>query len=87
MSHQSLHCQVRQRRITKRPKTKSRIQSTQRAVEGKDLQHGKHGVHRDLRDHSKHTMPQMYDILAERYCVLYMRNMLAAFRQSSTTQQ
>ena len=41
-----------QRSIRKRPKTESRIQSIQRAVEGNDLQHGNHGVLEDLRDHS-----------------------------------
>ena len=66
---------------------KVRIQSIQRAVEGHDLQHGKHGLLRDFRDHSKHTMLQLYDILAERYCFLYMRNMITAFRQSSKTEQ
>ena len=35
--------------------TKSRARSVQRAVEGNDLQHGKHGVLRDMRDHPKHT--------------------------------
>ena len=56
-------------------------------VEGYDLQHGKHGVLRDLRHHSKRTVPQLCDILAERYCILHMRNMLKTFRQSSKTQQ
>ena len=35
----------------------------------------------------KHTMLQLYDILAERYCILHMRNMLETFRQSSKTKQ
>ena len=35
-------------------------------VEGSDLQHGKHGELRDLRDHYQHTMSQLYDILSER---------------------
>ena len=38
-------------------------------VEGSDLQHGKHGELRDLRDHYQHTMSKLYDILAERYCM------------------
>ena len=42
---------------------------------------------RDLRDHSQHTVPQLYDILDERHCFLYMRNMLTTFRQSAKTQQ
>ena len=50
-----------------RHEAKSRVQSVQRAVEGNDLQHGTHGVLRDLRDHSKHTVPQLYDILDERH--------------------
>ena len=33
------------------------------------------------------TMFQLYNILAERYCILHMRNMLMTFRQSSKTQQ
>ena len=38
-----------------------------------NLQHGKHGVLlRDLRDHFKHTMLQLSDILAERCCLLHM---------------
>ena len=76
-----------QRSTTSRPKTKSRVQSVQRAVEGNDPQNGKHGVLRDLRDHSQHTMPQLCDVLAKRYCALHMRNMLMTFRQSSKTQQ
>ena len=75
-----------QEAFQRKVKTESRIQSTQRAVEGNDLQHGKHGVLRDSRDHSKHTMHQLYDILADRYWKLYMRNMLTTFRQSSKTQ-
>ena len=35
----------------------------------------------------QNTMFQLYDILAERYCILHMRNMLTTFRQSSKTQQ
>ena len=76
-----------QRSIASEPKAKSRVQSVQRKVEGYDLQHGEHGVHRDLRDHSQNTMLQLYDILAERYCILYMRNMPTTFRESSKTQQ
>ena len=52
-----------QRSTTSRPKTKSRVQSVQRAVEGNDLQHGEHGVFGDLRDHSQHAMLQLYDML------------------------
>ena len=59
-----------QRSTTSRPTTNSRVQSVQRAVEGNDLQHGTHGVLRDLRDHSQHTMLQLYDILVKRYCIL-----------------
>ena len=76
-----------QRTTTSQPNTKSRVQSVQRAVEGNDLQQGKHGVLRDLRDHTQHTMHQLYDRLSERYCILHMRNMLTTFRQSSQTQQ
>ena len=65
----------------------SHVQSVQREVETNDIQHEKHGVLRDLRDHSQHTMPQLHGILAERYCTLHMRNMLTPFRQSSETQQ
>ena len=61
--------------------------SVQRAVERHDLQHGNHGVLRDLRDHSKHTMHQLFDILAESCCIHHMRNMLTTFRESSNTQQ
>ena len=75
-----------QRSTTRRP-TKARVQSVQREVEGNDLEHGKHGVVRDLRDHSQHTMLQLYDVLVERYCILNVRNMLTTFRQSSKTQQ
>ena len=42
---------------------------------------------RDLRDHSQHTAPQLFDKLDERHCFLYMRNMLTTFRQSAKTQQ
>ena len=42
---------------TRGPTTKPRVQSVQREVEGNDLQHGKHGVLRDLRDHSPHEAP------------------------------
>ena len=59
----------------------------QRAVEGNDLHHGKHGVLRDLRDQSQSTVRQLCDMLDERHCILYMRNMLATFRQSSETKQ
>ena len=76
-----------QRSTTGRPATKERVQSIQREVEGYDLQHEKHGVLRDLRDQSKPLMPQLYDILAERYCISHMRNMLETFRQGSNTQQ
>ena len=51
---------------TSRPTTKSCGQSVRRAVEGNDLQHGTHGVLRDLRDDSQHSMPQLYDIMAEK---------------------
>ena len=44
--------------------------------------HGKHGVVRDLRDHSQQTMHKLFEILAERYCINYMRNMLTTCRQS-----
>ena len=60
----------------------------QNPVEGNDLQHGKHGVLRDLRNHSHQSaVPQLYDILDERHCTLYLRNMLATFRQNSKMKQ
>ena len=65
--------------IRKRAK-KSRFQSVQRAVEGNDLQHGKHGVLRDLRHHSQHAMLQLYDILGSRYGKPDSRNMLTTIR-------
>ena len=70
-----------QRSTTRRPTTEERVQSVQREVEGYELQQRKHGVLRDLRDHSKHTLPQLYVILTERYCILHRRNMLATLRQ------
>ena len=57
------------------------------AVEGNDLQHGKHEVFRDLRDHTRNTVPQLQDILDERHCFLNLRNMLATFRQNSNIRQ
>ena len=60
---------------------KSRVHPSQRAVEGNDQQHGKHGVLRDLRDHSQSTVPHLCDILDERHCILYLRNMFATFRK------
>ena len=74
-----------QRSTTRRP-SNSRVQSV-REVEGNDLQHVRHGVLQDLQDHSQHTMHQLYDMLAERYGILHMRNMLTTFRQKSGTQQ
>ena len=79
--------EVRSRITQQRPRTKSRVPSIQRASEGNDQQHGKHEVLRDLRDHSQNTVPQLADILAERYCILHMQNMLKTFRQSYKTQQ
>ena len=73
--------------VANRREAKSRVQSIQRAVEGNHLQHGKHGVFRDLRDHSQSTVSQLYDILDERHCILYLRNMFAFFRQNSKTKQ
>ena len=32
-------------------------------------------------------MPHLYEILDERHCILYLRNMLTTFRQSSKTKQ
>ena len=75
------------RSVESRPEAKSRVQPIPRAVEGHDLQHGKHGVLRNLRDHSKHTMRQLSDILAEMYCILHMLNMLTNFGQSSKKNQ
>ena len=57
------------------------------AVEGNDPQHGKHEVRRDLRDHTRNTVPQLQDILDERHCFLNLRNMLAIFRQNSNIKQ
>ena len=37
------------RSVASRPEAKSRVQPIQRAIEGNDLQHGKHGVLRDLK--------------------------------------
>ena len=54
--------------VESRLEAKSRVQPVQRAVEGNDLQRGKHGVLRDLRDHSQGTVPRLYDILDERHC-------------------
>ena len=75
------------RSVASRLEAKSRVQSIQRAVEGNDLQHGKHGVLRDLRDHSQSTVPQLYDTLDEKHCILYLRNMLAALRQNSKIEE
>ena len=35
----------------------------------------------------KSTVPPLYDIVDERHCVLYLRNMLATFGQNSQSQQ
>ena len=67
------------RSVASRPEAKSRVQPIQRAVEGNDLQHGKHGVLRDLRNHFQkysattvwHTgRKALYTILAEHACDL-----------------
>ena len=65
------------RGVESRPEAKSRSQPIQRAVEGNDLQHGEHGVRRDLRDHSQSIVAQLYDrqkalktALAEHVCDL-----------------
>ena len=55
-------------------KAKSSIQPSQRATEGNDLQHGKHGVLRDVRDHSQSAVPQLCGILDEKHCIMYLRN-------------
>ena len=36
---------------------------------------------------SHSTVPQLYDILEERHCFLYLRNMLATHRQNSKIKQ
>ena len=59
------------RSVESRPEAKSRVQSVQRAVEGYDQQHGKHGVLQDLRDHSQNTVLQLYDVLDKKNCKLY----------------
>ena len=41
----------------------------------------------DLRSHSRSTVPQLYDILDERHCILHLRNMLETFRQNSKIKQ
>ena len=60
------------RSVANRPEAKSRVQFIQRAIKGNDLQHGKHVVLRDLRDHSRSTVPQLYDITGRKalYTVL-----------------
>ena len=55
---------------------------SQRAISEPLSQHGKH-----MRDHSQSTVSQLYDILDERHCILYLRNMLATFRQTSQIKQ
>ena len=50
-------------------------------------QHGKYGVLRDVRDHCQGTVPQLFNILDDRHCTLYLRNMLATFRQKSQIKQ
>ena len=61
----------------------SSVQPIQREVEGHNPQHGKHVVLRDVRDHFQSTVPQLFNILDDRHCILYLRNMLATFRQKS----
>ena len=59
------------------------LKPIQREVEGHDPQHGKHGVLRDVRDHFQSTVPQLCNILDDRHCILYLRNLLAIFKQKS----
>ena len=58
------------RSVASLSEAKSRVHSIQRTVEGNDLQHGKHGIRRDLRDHSKHTMLQFLSHIGRK--VLYI---------------
>ena len=74
------------RSVGSRPEAKSRVQSSQRAVEGNDQQHGKHGVLRDLRNHSQSTVPQLCDALDGRHWKLYLRDVLATLRQKFENQ-
>ena len=75
------------RSVASRPEAKSRVQSIQRAVEENDQQHGKHGVLRDLRNHSQSTVPQLCDVLDGRHWKLHLRDELATLRQNSKTKQ
>ena len=75
------------RSVASRPEAKSRVQSIQRAVERNDQQHGKHGVLRDLRNHSQSTVPQLCDVLDGRHWKLHLRDELATLRQNSKTKQ
>ena len=72
-----------QRSTTRSSTTKARVQSVQRKVEGYDLQHG--NIRRDLRDHSKHTMLQLYDILAESIVYCTFGTCLRPFGNSTLT--
>ena len=68
-------------------KTKSRVQSVERAVEGMICRMKNMEYFETCEVTPKHTILQLYDILAERYCILHMRNMLETFTQSSKTSQ
>ena len=41
----------------------------------------------DVRDHFQSTVPQLFNILDDRHCILYLRNMLMTFRQTSQIKQ
>ena len=71
------------RSVESRPGKGSSVQPTQREVEGHDPQHGKHGALRDVRDHFQSTVPQLCNILDDKHCTLYLRNILAIFKQKS----
>ena len=72
------------RGVASRPEAKSRVQSIQRTIEGNDLQHGKHWSTSSVCEITpQNTVPFLHVILDERHCTLYLRNMLATFRQNS----
>ena len=62
-------------------------QPVQREVAGINLQHGKHGELRDVRDHFQSTLPRLLTILRNRHCILYLRYTLATFTQESQIDQ
>ena len=75
------------RGVESRPEAKSRGEPIQRADEGHDLPLGNMEYFEMCEITLKSAVPPLYDILDERHCVLYLRNMLATFGQNSQSQQ